>query len=125
MLTVRRPTGNSNNVTTGAVTRTWDDAAIRRAVVLPATRIKDFVYDLTYVAANKNFTYGGFFNKQTRFIVIRRHLLRDAGKTWDINTDCKIVINNRQYDIQDVTDTEDMGAWLIKAVELESRPNLT
>lgn len=43
---------------------------IRRAILLPTRLHRDFVYDLSFVAANKNFTYGGLFDTSERRLIV-------------------------------------------------------
>jgi hypothetical protein len=61
---------NDHNLLTGAITRDYKKTTIRRAIVLPATLDRSFVYDLAYIASSKNFTGGGFFDRTKRHIII-------------------------------------------------------
>lgn len=68
------------------------DVTIRKAILLPSRMITDFVYDLSFVAANKNFSYGGFFDKDSRVVVIDAEDIRD----YTINLHDQILIGNRR-----------------------------
>jgi hypothetical protein len=92
--TLQRPT-TTNNSKTGIATRSYQTVTIRRAIVLPERLERDFVYDLAFIASNKNFTYGGHFDKGQRRVIV-------DGR--DLPTD--FVINNSDiftFDAQDYT----------------------
>jgi hypothetical protein len=46
---------------------TWD---IRRVIVLPNSLNQQFVYDLAYIAGNKNFTEGAIFDTGQRKLIL-------------------------------------------------------
>lgn len=58
-----RPITNNFDPMTGVVTRAYQSIAIKKAIVLPTKIMRSFKYDLAFVAANKNFTDGGFYDK--------------------------------------------------------------
>jgi len=64
------PTTNTHDILTGAITRAYDTYIIKRAVVMPADLVRHFVYDLAFIAAAKNFTGGGYFDANTRTILV-------------------------------------------------------
>jgi len=64
------PTSNTHDVTTGAITRTYDSYSLKKAVLMPAEAMRDFVYDLAYIASAKNFTHGAYFDSNNRVIII-------------------------------------------------------
>jgi hypothetical protein len=61
---------NTNNVRTGVIAREYDSYTIWKAIILPAILDRSFVYDLAYIASNKNFTTGGYFDRTKRAIMI-------------------------------------------------------
>ena len=67
---LRNPNTSSVNRETGVVDLSYDSISIPRAIVLPAKAVPSFVYDLSYLTANKNFSYGGFFGSHTRTIIV-------------------------------------------------------
>ena len=69
-VTVTIPASRSVDYTIGVVTKADRVYNILRAAVLPADMIRDFVYDLSFIAANKNFTYGGTFNRGERLFLL-------------------------------------------------------
>lgn len=44
---------------------------VRQAILLPDNLDRRFVYDLAYIATNKNFTYGALFDTSNRKIIVR------------------------------------------------------
>lgn len=45
---------------------------VRKAILLPDSLDRRFVYDLTFIANNKNFTYGALFDTAARKIIVRK-----------------------------------------------------
>ena len=70
LVTFYVPIKNEHNILTGQITRKYDEYKIRRAIVLPSTLDRSFVYDLAFIASNKNFTGGGYFDRNKRTIII-------------------------------------------------------
>jgi len=77
------------------------DREIRRdvfkipAVLLPQNTVRKFIQDIGYLAANKNFTYGGLsdFNKLTLLISID-----DLPAGFDINLNGYVNYNNKRFE---------------------------
>lgn len=61
---------NDGNLKTGSITKSYLTHRIKKAIVLPVDSTRNFVYDLAFIAANKNFTGGGFFDKSTTMVII-------------------------------------------------------
>jgi hypothetical protein len=60
-ITWLRASGGSLDVHTGKKTDQFVPKHIRRALVLEEAITEKFTYDLSYIAANKNFIQGGFY----------------------------------------------------------------
>ena len=69
-ITVTIPQSRDTNYATGVISKENDTHTFKNVPVLPADMARDFVYDLSFIAANKNFTYGGIFNKGERLVLI-------------------------------------------------------
>ena len=80
---------------TGVLEKVWKRVPIRRAVVLPAQETRSFVYDLSFIAANKNFTYGGLFDSANRRFLIDR----DDMKGNELTQNDFITQNNVRWDV--------------------------
>lgn len=104
---------------TGVITERFQTLCIRRAAVLPNRRIRDFAYDLSYIAANKNFTYGAFFDPEDRIIIIDK----DDLKNIPLKIDDFIIFQEKQYEVKEIREAElDQGMIvLLKAIE-KARP---
>ena len=104
-VTFTKTTANSSiNTTTWARTENETDVVIKKAVVFsPAKRQRDFVYDLAYIAAQKNFTEGGFFDHEIISVVF---LASDIPSISDINMSDKFTIGTREFEIMNVSDYE-------------------
>lgn len=60
------------DVRTGKLNQATTEVTVRRAIVLPKKMRRDFEYDLSYIAAAKNFTYGAYFGTSTRTMIVER-----------------------------------------------------
>jgi hypothetical protein len=58
-----RPTTNTIDTKTGKVNRSYTIIHVAKAIILPTKINRDFDYDLSFVAANKNFTFGAHFDR--------------------------------------------------------------
>ena len=106
-----RVVAETYNLETGEVNPTNVDYSIRRAIILPRQSIRDFVYDLSFIAANKNFTYGGLFDVDRRIIIIDAKDLPSGVRP---TQNMIIVFDTEQYDILDVQRAEmDRGYLLV------------
>lgn len=122
-MTLKRET-TSLDVDTGVETPTVTATVIiNRGILLPRKMSTDFSYDLSYIASNKNFTYGGFFGKTSRLILVDA---RDLGKYVIAKQDF-IIINNKRYVINDF-DEYDHGAaviaYMITVTNVEADPDV-
>ena len=61
---------NDVDLLSGAITKTYFTYKVKKAIVLPVDTSRSFVYDLAFIAANKNFTGGGFFDKLNTSVII-------------------------------------------------------
>lgn len=93
----------STDLETGIMTKVKRKIHIKRVIVLPTRQLRDFVYDLSYIAANKNFTYGGYFDVDDRRIIIDR---KDLPSDFDINLNDWTVFKHKRYEIKEISDFE-------------------
>lgn len=103
------PETATHNVETGAISRTFRQINIRRAIVLPTTQIRDFVYDLAYIAASKNFTAGGYFEKGNRTIILDA---RDLPNDVEPNLNHHIEFDDQRWEIAKITRAEDRRGYI-------------
>lgn len=95
-------------------TRTHD---VKRAVVLPTKSVPDFVYDLSFIAANKNFTYGGLFDAKTTSIIIDG---KDVPSDFEINFKTKIIKDLVNHEIKNIGRTVDGRSYILTVTSLAS-----
>ncbi|MCK5019885.1 MAG: hypothetical protein KAS32_22710 [Candidatus Peribacteraceae bacterium] len=80
---------NTANLETGVIDKDYLTYRIKQAIVLPVDGTRNFVYDLAYIAANKNFTGGGFFDKDRTNVIIDMKEL-PTGIVISLNDYCSI-----------------------------------
>ena len=100
--TLRKRGADSYDVQTGTITRASSDIVIKRAIMLPAQVSRQFFYDLSYVAANKNFAEGGFADMNKSVAIID---IRDLPKGTVIDNNDSLLANGNQYEV-DKTDSD-------------------
>lgn len=121
-LTIVQRTSSSPNLETGKMTVTKDSVFVNRAIALPDRLDRDFEYDLTFIASNKNFTYGGFYDKRRRRFIIDR---KDLPNNFKIEIGNYLVFDGKRYEAEIVQEFEKQAGYLIVAkqetnVELEN-----
>jgi hypothetical protein len=105
------------NRETGEKVVVRDAHRVMRAIVLPSVIHREFSYDLAYIAAAKNFTYGGFFDTtERRFIVDARDLPTD----FEIKIGQYLVYDRVRYDVKEVSRFEENRAFFITAKQSEA-----
>ena len=105
---------------TGLKTVEKDSIRLQRVIVLPSQVHREFSYDLAYIAAAKNFTYGGFFDTtERRFIVDTRDLPPD----FEIKVGYYLVYDRVRYDVKTVEKFEDARAFFLTAKQATSVDN--
>ena len=117
---IKEEATQTQNLETGEITRTFISDTIRRAVVLPTRLMRDFIYDLSFIAANKNFTYGGHFDVNTRIVIFDK---KDLDNISEISNDTLIIISNRRYMVKEVAETADSKSYLLIVTELKASAN--
>lgn len=95
---------------TGQKTVEKDVHVIRRAILLPQQLSRSFSYDLSYIAANKNFTYGGTYDKNKRTVILDP---RDLPKGFLPGLKDYCLIDHTRYNIKDVDDYTNRQAVLM------------
>jgi hypothetical protein len=94
---------------TGVRENVTDHLNVRKVIILPRNLKQKFEFDLAYVAAGKNMTYGGLYNTGTRKLIVDR---RDVGD-FEIKVDGYFTWENQRYQIAEVEDFELNTGWVI------------
>lgn len=95
----------------------WDR---RLVVVLPSELKTKFVFDLSFIAANKNFTYGGNFDTTKRRLILGT---READGYVPQNDDY-FVFENKRWQVSEVQTYEYDTGFLIVGTEVKGAPIL-
>jgi hypothetical protein len=98
------------DVESGIKRSTFKYRNVRRAIFLPGRLFRSFVYDLSYVATNKNFTTGAYFDPNDREIFFDVCDLYD----FEITPDDRIIYNGEEYTIVEVRDFIDQTIYGVK-----------
>lgn len=102
-------TGSVVNLETGAKTVSKRSLYVNRVIVLPSKIHREFQYDLTFIATNKNFTYGGLYDTTEREFIIDRKDLPD----FEIKVGMYLLFKDRRYEVKEVAEFEDNTAYVI------------
>lgn len=102
-ISLRRTTNNATDLKTGARTADVQAVYIAKAVLLPSRGLRDFAYDLSFIAANKNFTYGGYYDHRFRRVLIDR---RDIPATFPLNLNMYVIFDERRYEVKEIFEYE-------------------
>jgi len=118
-VTLRQCTSNISDIQTGEITRTYSDYNIIRAIVLPKNIKRDFSYDLSFIAANKNFTYGGFYDVNTRIVMIERKDLKVSGVKLDVNLDWQLIRSGEIYNVSEIVEYQEQNVYILTCTKTE------
>lgn len=110
------PAGTDYDYTLGTIQQSFDEYIIKKAIVLPVRRDTKFEYDLAFIASNRNFTYGGYYDRNRRNFIIDAKDLPRINKVLVEPVQSDIIIKDDQlYEIEESTPTEEKLAYLITA----------
>ncbi len=98
------------NTQTGQKTITYEKVRIKRVIVQPARTHREFVYDLAFISANKDFTTGGFFDASDRRIIIDAN---DLPSNWVMDNDQFVIFNNRRFDVKSYFEFETDAGYIL------------
>ncbi len=114
----------TNNLKTGKATQKTIMIEVNRAAILPANQKRDFDYDLSFIAANKNFTYGGFFDKIDMVIIVDNFdLLDETNEPAKLSNNDKVLYLGQEYEIANLDVTQDFKSQLLALKRTESAAN--
>jgi hypothetical protein len=104
-VSVHFQTSSTVDLATGLKSVTRSAVRVPRAVLFPTQVHKQFHYDIGYLKANSNFTYGGLFTSDTRQVIIDKGDLPRGFKLTPTDN-FYIVHNHKRYAIKTVEDLE-------------------
>lgn len=113
---------NEAALKTGVTDREYRRITIKRCIVMSGSINRKFVQDLAYIAANKNFTEGGYFDTTDRIVIVDG---KDLPSDWvpTLNDQCQF--NSERYEIAKASKTIDNRSWLLSVKFLKGVPVLT
>lgn len=100
---------------TGVTTYQRSVTRVRRMIKMPDDLTRKFAYDISYLAANKNFTYGGTIDQYDRIFLIPASQLSDfipQVADW-------IVWDSKRYDVKFVEEFDHRAGYVLKAAAVE------
>jgi len=98
----------TTNSLSGAIVTVDTDVSVRRGVLLPVDEARRFTYDLSYIAAQKNFTTGAYYYQTDTVCLI-------DGREVSISLDGvrRLIAGSRTFEVLNVSDAlEGTGYWL-------------
>jgi hypothetical protein len=98
------------DISTGLKNRSVTDYQVKKAILLPTDWKRKFAYDLSFVAANKNFTYGGFFDTGDKLVLID---VIDIPVGLEITLDFKLTVGTLRYLVIKAELVDDTGLWAL------------
>ena len=118
-VSIQRRTANTLNLETGKKTQTKDAIHVPLAIVLPTRLIRKFDYDLTYIASNKSFTYGGFYDADFREFIFDA---KDLPAGFAFNLDDALIYKHVRWELKELSAFEDNTAFTIIAKRVKDEP---
>ena len=100
-----------NDITTGKQKKFYTRVRLTRVAPLPQNTLRKFIYDLSFIAANKNFTYGGFFDYTQKVLLIDG---KDLPANFEIDSNDHFELEGVRYSIKKLELFEhDNKAWIV------------
>jgi len=103
------------NLETGARTPTIEIKKVNRVIVMPDALQRKFDYDLAYIAAAKNFTYGGFYDTSLRRIIVDR---QDLGN-FELELGMYFIWSEKRWEIAKIVEFELQTGFIVFARAVE------
>jgi len=106
---------------TGMTQKSYVSLSVRRGILLPVKLTPSFVYDLSFIAANKNFTYGGLFGAGSRVVIIDGS---DVPSTFTVKEDTQLIIAKAVYSVKNVETLVNKLGYLLTVTTLSNLENV-
>jgi len=101
----------TNNITTGKVTRSYVIYPMLRVAILPETMNRAFTYDKAYIES-------GFYDKMARWVIIDA---RKLSVVPDLND--YLIFDAAQYEIKSIQTVEKAAAYRIRITKVKNTAN--
>jgi len=106
---------------TGMTQKSYVSIPVRRGILLPVKLTPSFVYDLSFIAANKNFTYGGLFGAGSRVVIVDGS---DVPSTFTVKEDTQLIIAKAVYSVKNVETLVNKLGYLLTVTTLSNLENV-
>jgi len=106
---------------TGMTQKSYVGISVRRGILLPVKLTPSFVYDLSFIAANKNFTYGGLFGAGSRVVIVDGS---DVPSTFTVKEDTQLIIAKAVYSVKNVETLVNKLGYLLTVTTLSNLENV-
>ena len=106
---------------TGMTQKSYASLSVRRGILLPVKLTPSFVYDLSFIAANKNFTYGGLFGAGSRVVIVDGS---DVPSTFTVKEDTQLIIAKAVYSVKNVETLVNKLGYLLTVTTLSNLENV-
>jgi hypothetical protein len=106
---------------TGMTQKSYVSLSVRRGILLPVKLTPSFVYDLSFIAANKNFTYGGLFGAGSRVVIVDGS---DVPSTFTVKEDTQLIIAKAVYSVKNVETLVNKLGYLLTVTTLSNLENV-
>jgi hypothetical protein len=108
--------GDAVNLLTGLKSNVQTSVTINYAVNLPSNMVRGANYDLSYIIANRQFTYGAYHDTRTRKVLIDR---RDIPSTFPVDLNMHVVFQNKRWEIKNLEEYEELECIVLLMEQLE------
>lgn len=105
-ITFTRQIFGTIDIVTGQRTITTNRCVVLKGFYFSEAQTRKFAYDLSFIAANKNFTYGGTFDHYAnRLIIESKDLIDENDEAFEIKLEDKVSIGgvDRTFSVKFVT----------------------
>jgi hypothetical protein len=109
------PTTNTFNVSTGGISRSYSVFNMKKVLILPTNLERDFDYDIAFLAANKNFTFGGFFDKDNVVVLIKYADLRGHIPVLEDH----VIYLNKKWQVKKSQEYADLQCYIVNIISLK------
>jgi len=112
---VRVEETGATDFATGEVADNYlEEKTVHNVIFLPYALSRNFSYDLSYIAANKNFTYGGLYDTSVSTIICDK---RDL-KGFDLTLDSYVRVDCKRHEVKKIQEAyQDNSILIIQIVE--------
>jgi len=109
----------TQDIQTGEVVHDERLIKVRKVIIATQREIRDFAYDLSYIAANKNFTMGGIYDQARRVMILDD---RDLPSDYEPTLNDRCIYAKTRWEFKEIQATAANVGWLIRMQHLDSQP---